>query len=396
MTATSTIAFLADGKLYRATAGGEARQIESEFIRTYEERRALSRERNSFRNQGMMWNFNSAQQPMAMAEMPIPDDQQRPLRFTGVCRGPKSGEMFYSLQTDLIGGLFHFDAATGYERRLLHRQQLDLRDLAISSNGAELACTLGVGGGATNIGVMDAEGGKLKEVTSGDSMDEAPSWVAGRGRTLVFQTAGIGRHENGMIFGFGPCAISQLDLETGDLKMLLEHEAFDYIAPRMSADGALYYIRRPYQLRAGTSPLKVAGDIAAFPFRMARAVVHFFNAFSMFFSRKPLITSGGPQRQGPDKRAILLWGRWVEVDRSMRYAKPDADPPLVPSSWTLVRRTSDGDEETLATGVVAYDLADDGTTLHTNGSAIYLTPPGGTAKRVARSRFVDRVKIIAQ
>jgi len=395
MTATSTIAFLADGKLYRAAGGGEARQIESEFIRTYEDRRALSRERNSFRNQGMMWNFNSDQQPMAMAEMPLPDDQARPLRFTGVCRGPKSGEMFYSLQTDLIGGLFHFDAATGYERRLLHRQQLDLRDLSISPNGGELACTLGVGGGATNIGLMDAEGGKLKEVTSGDSMDEAPSWVAGGGRKLVFQTAGIGRHENGMIFGLGPCAISQLELESGDLKMLLENETFDYIAPRMSADDSLYYIRRPYQLRPGTSPLKVAGDIAAFPFRMARAVVHFFNAFSMFFSRKPLITSGGPQRQGPDKRAILLWGRWVEVDRSMRYAKPDADPPLVPSSWTLMRRTPDGSEESLATGVVAFDLADDGTILHTNGSAIYLTPPGGEPKRVARSRFVDRVKLIS-
>lgn len=394
MTATATIAYLADGKLYCARDGSEGRQVESEFIKQFEERRALSRERNSFRAKGMMWNFNQAQS-MSMTEMPGGDDLQLPVRFTGVTAGAKPGEMYYSLQTDLIGGLFNLELATGYERRLVHRQQLDLRDLASCPSTGELACTLGVGNGTTNVGLTDAEGGGLKEVTSGDSLDEAPSWAADQKRTLIFQTAGIGRHDNGMIFGLGPCAISSLDLDSGELKMLLEDDKFDFIAPQRAADSSLYFIRRPYQMRPGTSPLKVAGDIVAFPFRMVRAFFHFLNAFSMFFSRKPLITSGGPQRHGPDKRAIMLWGRWVEVDRAMRYAKPDADPPLVPSTWVLMRRNAAGKEDTLATGVVAYDLAPDGAILHTNGSAIYLTPPGGEAKRVARSRFVDRVKLIA-
>lgn len=391
------IAYLTDGKLYCALPGRQPEPIESQFVRQAEERRAQQRERNAFRAKGMMWNVtqSAGMAGMGRGDFEMGDDGEVPVRFTSVAPGAKPNELYYSLQTDAIGGLFLLDVAENYERRLLHRQQLHLADLARCPVTGDLACSLATGTGAAHIGLMNSEGGSLREITSGDSADEAPCWAPNRERTLVFQSAGVGRHETGAIFGLSPYAICQLDLTKESLTTLVESPQHDYLAPRVGADGSLYCIRRPYQLRPSASPLKVAGDVLLFPFRFARAFVHFLNAFSMMFSRKPLITAGGVRREGPDKRAMLLWGRWVEVDRKLKYAKPESDPPLVPDTWHLVRRGTDGGEETLATGVVAYSLCGDGGFVYTNGSAIYhVERPGETAKRIARGRFVERVAVL--
>lgn len=394
MAQAPTIAYLTDGKLFCALPNRQPEAIESNFVRGIEERRAKDRERNAFRAKGLMWNVTQAS-GMQMEDLESPDGSEVPARFTGVCAGTKASEIYYCLQTTAIGGLFLLDLKENYERRLLHRQQLNLADLTRNPATGDLACCLATGTGASHIGLMNAEGGSLREITSGDSADEAPSWVAGRDRTLVFQSAGVGRHESGAVFGLGPYALCQLDIANEKLTTLWESSEFDYLAPRVAADGSIYCIRRPYQLRPALSPLKVAGDVLLFPFRFARAFVHFLNAFSLLFSKKPLMTAGGVRRQGPDKRAMLLWGRWVEVDRKLKYAKPDTDPPIVPTTWHLVRKATDGSEETIATSVVAFSLAPNGGIVYTNGSAIYhVERPNDPPKRIARGRFIDRVEVL--
>lgn len=387
--------YLADGKLFLVRPNSQPEPIESQFVRGIEDRRAQERERNAFRAKGMMWNFNQAPPGIDPGMLGQMQGDGRPVQFTAMSRGAADHEMYYALQTEAVGGLFLLDTKENYERRLVHRQGLDVRDLARNGETGELACSLRTPEGAAHLGVMNAEGGGLREVTGGDSVDEAPAWLPSRKRTLVYQSAGIGREENGAIFGLGPYAVCQLDLESGALTTLISHEAFDCLSPRTGPDGSLYFIRRPYQLRPGASPLKLGLDVVLFPFRMARALVHFCNAFSMMFARKPLLTAGGPKREGPDKRAMMLWGRWVEVDKKLRYAKPEADPPMVPSDWHLVRRAPDGGESELANHVIAFDVAASGDVLYTNGSAVYALAEGQPPRRVARARFVERVSALS-
>jgi hypothetical protein len=246
----------------------------------------------------------------------------------------------------------------------------------------------------SHIGLMDAQGGKLREITRGDSIDESPSWSPTRERTLLFQSAAVGRHEDGVVFGLAPCAISQLDLAAESLTTVLENPQFDYLLPRQTADDSLFYIRRPYQVRPPTSLLRLAGDIALFPFRVARAGVHFLDAFSRMFSRKPLMTAGGPRREGPDQRYVQLWGRWIEVRQDMASGRGDADPPLVPRDWQLIRRTPDGTETTIVTHVAAFDANPAGDVLYTNGSSIHFCPAGDKPERVGRARLVERVALL--
>jgi hypothetical protein len=109
------------------------------------------------------------------------------------------------------------------------------------------------------------------------------------------------------------------------------------------------------------------------------------------------MTAGGPKREGPDRRKMLLWGRWVEVDRELRRGTP-TDKPLVPRSWQLIRRAPNGDEQTIASGVVAFDLCDDGGLIHTDGMSVFYRAPGageGADERLARGRFIERVCAIS-
>jgi hypothetical protein len=179
--------------------------------------------------------------------------------------------------------------------------------------------------------------------------------------------------------GLGPAALQQLDLERGDLESLSHDESFDYLCPSFGAAGELYYIQRPYERIARTKPHAVLKDILFFPFRLIRAVFAFLNVFSMFFSGKPLKTAGGPARKGPDPKAIYLYGRWVNVQEQLSKAQPEDAISAVPRSWVLKRQSPGSDfasAETIASGVMAYTVADDGTLLYSDGCAVFKLPAG--------------------
>lgn len=74
--------------------------------------------------------------------------------------------------------------------------------------------------------------------------------------------------------------------------------------PKLTADGTLYFIQRPYQPRGSERPssLAILKDIVFFPFRVGQAAVHFLDFFSMMFTGKPLMTASGPQSPSKDSR----------------------------------------------------------------------------------------------
>lgn len=341
----------------------------------------------------MVWNVNRPAMPdMMEGAMPGPDDSN-PARFLSVVDGEKPGEIYYTIETDAIGGVFHFDVNENYERRLAHKQDLRLADLSRHPVDGQLACTIRHPDGSSSLGVMRNDGGGLHEVTAGDSRDESPSWIPGQANSLVYQSAGIGRDASGVIYGLAPYGIYELDLDNNRMTTLLELEEQDCLSPRIDSTGTLYYIRRPYELRPPSSIWRAAKDVVLFPIRLTWAFVHFLNAFSMFFAKKPLMTAGGPRRKGPDKRSLMLWGRWVQVDRELK-AGGDSDKPLVPRTWELIRRSTNGDEQAIASGVVAFDLCADGGIVYTNGVSVFhlsADSHSGPGERLARGMFIERV-----
>lgn len=393
---TVRLAYLAEGKLYLrdGAQGAAARLIESPFVQQQLDRAAQTRQRHEWKSDNnMLWGgFSSS--PVGRVAGAI-DGDHRLVRMTALSRGPAASQILYALQSGTVGGLFVWDDADRSERRIFHRNQFAARDLSVHPESGKLAMSVMSDAGTSNIATMDAAGKGLREITEGDSTDEAPSWIppaaCGGREALVYQSAGVGRNAMGAPVGKSPYAVLRLDFDRGDVETLLEDEQTDFLLPKVAENGDLYYIRRPYQ--AGTapaSPLKVLLDIVLFPFRLVMAFVHFFDWFSMVFRRKPLLTASGPKKEA-DSRYMMLWGKLVDAEKAMNKGSGKADRPLLPADWELVRQSRDGQQKVLATNVGSYDLCSDGSIVFTDGSGVYRIDETGASTRLCSGKLIERV-----
>jgi hypothetical protein len=386
--AESCLAYVAQGKLH--LHGDRARTtVESAFGRSLRERAAQIHNRHAWKASGRGAQFMRG---MLWAEG-AGDPSEFRILITSVSPGREPGELLYSLETDAISGLFLVDA-TGFEQRLFHTADYRVRHVTLSPSGDTLAVSVLHSNMTANLAVMNADGSDMREISEGDSVDMAPRWVPGTSRRLVFQTARLGRDAAGRFSGYGPFAVQQLDLDSGDLTTLAEDADSDLLGPQMTASGDLYYIRRPFAGKPKTfSPLTIVKDTLLFPFRMSYAIFQFFNFFSMRYTGKPLSTSRGAVSRTPDLKQMMIWGNLVDVDQARREnsgGESDA-PSLVPSSWQLVRESAAG-KEVVAKGVLSFDLAGDGSVVYSNGSAVHRIRPNGSGReRILVGSMIEQV-----
>ena len=161
--------------------------VESAFAQGLVDRAARGRQRNNWKSRGTWWNLNPTRM---VADAEAPADVRR-IRITGVTRGGAEGQLLYALDTDTVGGLFEYAPREDQERRVFHRNRFRARDLCRHPADGTLAFSVGHDDGSANIAVMESEGRGPREVTEGDSVDEAPSWsdaaaTSGTSRRLSF------------------------------------------------------------------------------------------------------------------------------------------------------------------------------------------------------------------
>ncbi len=387
------IALLADGRMFTAGKDGKASEHHCDFAETIERREQQSASKNAWLrggdasagamfSRGMLWGGRAGP-----GSVPV-----RP-RIVTMAEGESPDSMIYVLWTGIVGALLEFDFSENYERRVFHREGFQVSDLDRCPSDGRLACCIGHNG-LSHLSILDADGRNPRNVTEGDSIDAAPSWVRGGEHALVYHSAGVSRDSRGFIRGLGPFGIHKLDLSNGRLETLLESSSHDLLSPHADASGTLHFIRRGYEGPNGprVSAWVTLKDTLLLPYRMLRAFVDFFQIFSHLVSKKPLTTAGGPKIHGQEPLHMWVHGRMIDLSKSAGAGA--ADGAIAPADWELIRRDPDGGEVVLANHVLCYDIAADGSIAWSDGRNLHLITSEGGKRRLLSEPMTDTVKFI--
>jgi hypothetical protein len=372
-------AFISSGKLLVAGGAAAPTEIESKFAQDAAERDEKARRRHGWKggaDQGdflprnMIWGKQMAA------------NRSGTLQFSAVSAGALPDQIFYTLSGAEIGGIFEIDAAGTTERRILHGADFQVRNIKRHPAKPLIAYSKFFKDGSSNVCLRELDTGKTKELTEGDSIDDNPSWAGGKDDAVLFHSAGIARGPQNQYLAEGPFCIERLDLTSSEIETVAEDPKFDLLMPRELSDGTLLFIRRPYQNPRGMNPLRVLSDIVLFPFRLLRAVFGFLNFFSTIYSGKPLATVGQPDMPGVDMKRLVLLGRVLNAEEVLKKARNGAVASIVPASWHLVSRSTQGNDTILAKSVGSYDLASDGQIVYSDGSSAFIRATNGTILKV--------------
>jgi hypothetical protein len=376
------LAFISNGKLFYQAPGKELRELQSPHVRTVMERMERHQQLHGWK-EGTAFgrSFTGRERRMSTDAVGIQATSAQFLTHDRV---------LYVLRDDSFGGLFEYDLMEDSERRLLHKQYLSLEDLRIHPDGERLLCAQHARNGAANIVVMDADGSNYRELTSGDTVDAAPAWVPGQADTILFQSSGLARNPAGYVLAQGPTSIQMADTATGSITAILEDPRLDFLQPRVGANGYLYFIRRPYEApRYGLESVVI--DTLLFPFRLLRAVFQYLNFFSLMYTRKPLTSASGPEVKA-DLKEILIKGKRLDAEAALRSGvRLNGVPSLVPASWQLVCRSTQGEEQVLASHVASFDIASDGTILFSNGYAVFSLDGANPLQVLLKDKLIAEV-----
>jgi len=203
----------------------------------------------------------------------------------------------------------------------------------------------------------------------------------------LYQAAGIARDDSGLVAAYGPQAVYKVNIETGNMEELLQHDKFDYLLPRNDSEGNLYCIRRPYSPPGFISPVKSVLNILTFPFRFVFAIFRFLEAFTKLFTEKPFKPAGPQVTAGIENKYVRVLGQTIDLAKLSKKSAFRNEPSLVPRSWELIKVAKEGNIQVIAHNVSSYFIDQSGQVHITNGFRISKLDQG-------RISFVCRHKLI--
>jgi hypothetical protein len=356
--------FISDGKLFMNT-GGENAEITSKFAEERTEDAQRERDRHGWKSDSsigadpyfgsnIVWGGQARSRPF------------RKFRFKNVMVKDEN-TIYYLLTNDYVTGLFQYNISENEELRLFHKHEFQEFGVDYSLGLDKFAAAMVNEDMSSDIDLLDNQGSYEKALTSGDSRDSNPCFSRSNPQHILYQTAGIGRDEEGYVWGYGPEAVNAVDIVSGEITTLLSDEKYDFLSPRDDKQGNLYCIRRPYRRPGHTSLTAMLLYVITFPIRFIIAIVNFLDAFTRLFNRG-LMRTAGPSIEPPVKdKYVRVLGQTIDMAKVQRRARFSGEPSLVPKSWEMIRLDKQGRISVISRRVSSFDIDDNGQVHITNG-----------------------------
>jgi hypothetical protein len=382
-------AFISDGRLYLREPDGQVREIESHFVKEKMQRSEKQRSTNSWKSEsanddvfsaGSLWG-NQSNNPAFV-----------PFRFKNVIPADENS-IYYVMTNNHVTGLFRYTFKDDEELRLFHKNEFVEHGMDYSSKNEQFVAAVQEEDGRVNLQLLDAEGKSQDTITGGDSRDAFPHFCKANPDTIVFQSAGIGRDDEGYIWAYGPEAVNRLDLSKNELTEVLSDENYDYLLPQEGPDGTLYCIRRPYRTLEQPSLLKTVINVIRFPFDLIVAIVGFLNAFISLFGKKPPTLAGPHVNPERKNKHLKVLGETIDLAKRHKAARSRDDLSLVPRSWELICLTKSGELKQVARKVSSYDIDCDGNVHYTNGFRVHSASATDSTK-VFTHDIIEHLKLV--
>jgi len=377
------------GQFFSADSENNISEVFSQFAENAASLAANQREKNSWKNtpadplSGKMpaWNNNNTW------------DHFTP-RYESISRGKKTGEVFYILSLPNVSGLFRKDLTTDEEHRIFHKNETHLREIRHHPKSKFLAATLHSEENA-HIVMLSNSNFEYRTLTEGDVFDSNPSWDQEKGTSILYQSCGIGRDDEGHYAGRTSNSIEKICVKTGEQETLLTDSEFDHLSPQTDKLGNLYFIRRPMENENRRLPLhKVILETLLIPFRIVKTAYLVVDSISKLTRKKPLANMGPEQPQPKTNKWRNIKGTNIDLSK-IKTPKGEDHASIVPKSWKLIKRDPQGQEQELASAILDFDVSEDGKILASDGKKIISIHDNVTKKITLTEGIAEEVRWVS-
>lgn len=388
---SNNIFYIANNKMYRLESD-RPNEIKSQVLEDYRRRVIDNVKRNEWKTKGNGAIFTETATPEVSAESALKNMR---VSITSIT---ESGDgIAYTLGIDDVCGIYTNDSS-------------DTDGILLSdSNYRYSYINKGIGSyvvsasfaGESHIGIMEHDQNGCDFITEGTSRERWPMWSKRSPRRIIYSGCGLALPQRAidqkekfsslpamMLDRFeeynyveSPYSVYSIDLDTMELDELVtdSSQRFSYIKPCESADGYIYYIKKPYsEDQSGNTSI---GDVLLAPFRLVGAIFGFLNFFTIKYSGKTLTKSAGNTKsKNMSEEKMFIDGNIFEAGKELENNRRQGDkfPGAIPHSYQLCRRLGkDGKEEIVKKGIIAYACRDNGEILCSNGLHLLSLTPGG-------------------
>ena len=388
------IYYISDNKMFRLD--GTTRKVEeikSRALESYTEKVRENARRNEWKTSGSGAAF-LGDSPESLS----PDAAVKAIHSEIHSLRGDRGTAIYSITIDSISGVYSHGENSSSDGIVMSHAEHGYTDFDVSRDKIVVSET---DGAETHIGIIDRDTSKIEILTEGESRERWPVWSAMKRDRIIYSGCGlaISRAESSQkplmmmtvadLKGSGivsceesPYYVCALDLDTMELSELVTDstQRYSYVKPHESADGYIYYIKKPYK----NEEKQGSGCLSALlaPFRLLGALFGFLNFFTMKYSGKTLAGGkGNTKAKSRTEAEMFIDGNLVNAGKELERNEKSGDkfPGIIPRSYELCRRLgASGREEVIKRGVIAYAVDRSGEIYCSNGNHLLKLTPNGT------------------